>query len=255
ARSPRSWPDRLAGAAGGAVAGFLLRDLAVESFASFWILFAIAGAVLWAGRLKTLVAGAVALLLTLWLAVAFSPLVIWMERGLVRRDAPRVADAVLVLASRLQGDGQPSAPALSRLVHALELVREMRTPHLVVTELPPPSGSYASVARELAGGLGLGPEVVSVGPVRRTRDEAVAAAALCRARGWRHLLLVTSPTHSRRACAAVERAGVEVTCSPSIETEFDVETLDRPSERILAFRSALHEWVGLLVYRWRGRLG
>jgi uncharacterized SAM-binding protein YcdF (DUF218 family) len=63
---------------------------------------------------------------------------------------------------------------------------------------------------------------------------------------------VTSPTHSRRAALALEREGVDVVSSPCRETRFDLETLDRPGERLMAFGSLIHERLGLLYYRWRG---
>lgn len=123
-----------------------------------------------------------------------------------------------------------------------------------MTELPL-GPSHGALAREQMQRLGLSAEVESVGPVSSTRDEAVQVAALCRQRGWRSLLVVTSPTHSRRACAAFEREGLEVVCAPARETAADLETLDRPVDRLEAFRLALHEWLGLWVYRGRGWLG
>ena len=93
-----------------------------------------------------------------------------------------------------------------------------------------------------------------MGPAGTTRTEAVLAAALCREKGWRRLLLVTSPAHSMRACAAVEREGVEVICSPAPETEYDLQTLERPMERFAAFRAMLHERLGLWLYERRGWL-
>jgi uncharacterized SAM-binding protein YcdF (DUF218 family) len=238
----------------GAVAGFLIRDLAIDSLASFWLPWAVLGAALWNGRLRPVLAGVTGALLALWLAVAFTPLVPRLARPLVRRDVASPADAVLVLGSRLQSDGEPSATALSRLVHALTLARETPGQYLIVTEQVAVGAAspHVALAGRLARLLGVTVEVVAIGPVRRTHDEAIEAAALCRRRGWHRLLVVTSPTHSRRACAAVGHEGVAVVCSPAPEAEFDVETLDRPSERLIAFRSVLHEWAGLWYYRRQG---
>jgi uncharacterized SAM-binding protein YcdF (DUF218 family) len=223
----------------------------VDSLASLWLPAAAVGAISWRTRLKPLLLGVAVALAALWLIVAFTPAAAVLARGLTRRDATGPADAVLVLSSRLQADGEPTAPALSRLVHGLELLGQGLAPRIVLTELPAPAPSYAAVARRLMANFHSPGELVSLGPVHRTRDEAVQAAALCRRQGWHRLLVVTSPSHSRRACAAAERAGIEVLCSPSVETEFDVETLDRPVERFRSFRSSLHEWLGLWLYeRW-----
>jgi uncharacterized SAM-binding protein YcdF (DUF218 family) len=95
-------------------------------------------------------------------------------------------------------------------------------------------------------------ELVTVGPIRNTHDEALEVARLCRSRGWTRLLVVTSPTHTGRACPTVERQGIAVVCVPAVETRFDLETLDRPLERMTLFGQVLHERVGAWVYRRRG---
>ena len=91
-----------------------------------------------------------------------------------------------------------------------------------------------------------------MGPVTSTRDEAVLLGRLFRERGLHTLIVVTSPVHSRRACLTIEHEGIDVVSSPSIETRYDLETLDRPGERLMAFGAVAHERLGLAVYRWRG---
>jgi uncharacterized SAM-binding protein YcdF (DUF218 family) len=251
--SDAAWRPSLAGALAGAAAGLLIRDLAVDSFASFWVPTAVLGAFLHpraqqALRMATLVVAAA------WLAVTFTPLAGWLGRPLVRRDPPRAADAILVLASRLQKDGEPTATALERIVHALELVGEAQAKTVIVTEEHPDRAPSERLVRTMMGRLRLQAEVVRVGPVARTRDEAVLAAALVRERGWRTLIVVTSAIHSRRGCATVEAAGIDVVCSPASDTEFDLETLDRPSDRVVAFREAFYEHVALMLYERKGWL-
>jgi uncharacterized SAM-binding protein YcdF (DUF218 family) len=241
------------GMAVGAVLGFLLRDLLPVETASAWVPFAVLGAGVWPFGLRR---GFVALTLAValvWVLVAFGPVGAWLPPRLVRREPPRSADAVFVLASRIQSDGQPTAAAQSRLLHGVELAAQGWAPALVLTELPAPAAAHAPLASGLLARLGHEHvEIVSVGPVRSTREEALQVAALCRQRGWGHVLVVTTPLHSRRACGALEGEGLEVTCSPATETEFDVETLDRPVERLVAFRQALRETAALFVYRRRG---
>ena len=209
-------------------------------------------ALLWSTRIKALVALAAGALGVLWLVVAFTPVTSWMAQGLVRRDVLRETDAVVVLASNIQKDGELTAPALSRLVHALELVAEGRAPRLVLTEIRPPARSYAEPARALMGALHLQGELIAVGPVSDTREEAQAVARLFAERGLRSLILVTSPTHTRRAALAFERQGLTVIASPAVETLFDLETLDEADDRLRAFGHLLHERLGLWLYALRG---
>jgi uncharacterized SAM-binding protein YcdF (DUF218 family) len=249
------------GLAVGALAGMLAVDLDLPSLVSFWgdrtlVVLGVAGlgGLLWPTRLRPLIATAAALVAGLWLVAAYTPLVSRLADGLVRRDPLQPADAVFVFASRLQQDGEPSVDAMSRLLKGVEVVAEGRAPVLVVSELAPPSARYAPLARDWVRRFAPRTEVAAVGPVVNTRDEAVAVARLFAQRGWKRVLAVTSPVHTRRAAAALEREGLAVVSVPAIETRYDLETLDRPGERLRAFGPILHERAGLLAYRWRGWL-
>jgi uncharacterized SAM-binding protein YcdF (DUF218 family) len=100
--------------------------------------------------------------------------------------------------------------------------------------------------------LGVRGAVSSVGPVGDTHDEAVLVSKLARQQGWKKILLVTSPTHSRRAALTFAKTGLTVISTPCQETGFDLENLNTSGDRLMAFRTALHELVGLRVYRTRG---
>jgi uncharacterized SAM-binding protein YcdF (DUF218 family) len=247
------------GLASGALVGLLILDLDLPSIASFWgdrtslvPMAAVLGALLGLTPLRRLVAAMAVGLALLWLAAAYTPLVPWMADGLVRRDPPQAADAVFVFGSRLQADGDPTTDAMSRLLKGVQLVAEGRAKHLVVSELPPPSRPYAPIAREWTQRLAPGSDVLVVGPVRNTHDEAVAVARLFRDQGWQRVLAVTSPVHSLRAAASLEHAGLQVVSVPAVETRYDVEVFDRPGERREAFGPVAHERVGIVVYRRRG---
>jgi uncharacterized SAM-binding protein YcdF (DUF218 family) len=247
------------GAVVGALVGFCARDLDLVTLVSYWydrtphvLLLAAVGALAWPTRLRrpfAAVAGAVVLL---WLLAGFTPLSRALAAGLPRRDAVGPADAVFVLSSDVQDDGELTSTAMSRLVHGLEQIGEGHTARLIVSELPPPKRSYAAAARVLVKDLALHAEVFAVGPVYNTHQEAVQVAALCRAHGWRRLIVVTSPLHSRRASAALEREGMEVMSAPAQETRYDLESQDRADARLMTFGAAIHERVGLWIYRRRG---
>ncbi len=252
--------NRLAvGLAIGGLLGLMAVDLDLPSLVSFWAdrsflvpAVAVACALLWLTPARRLLAVGTAALALCWLAVAFTPLVAWMANGLVRRDALRSGDAVFVFASRLQSDGEPTAESMARLQRGLELLAEGRAKNLVVSELASPSARYAPLARAWVKEFAPGARVFAVGPVANSRDEAVAAARLCRAEGWSRVLAVSSPVHTRRAAASLERQGLAVVAVPSIETRYDLETFDLPGDRLRAFGSVAHERIGLFVYRRRG---
>lgn len=255
---PTTWKSPSVGLAMGAVTGFIAKELHFLGFVSFWedrtlwiVLAAIIGAGLWITRLRWLVAASTIATTLLYLLVAFTPLCLWLSRDLPRRDALTSADAVYILGSDIQRDGQLTTSAMSRLLHGLELLGQDLAPRLIVGELPPPVPSYAVPAKRLIRHLNLEKEVLSVGPISRTRHEAVAVARLFREKGWRRVLLVTSPSHSRRASASFEKEGLIVVSSPSVQTEFDLERLRYPEDRIRAFGAIVHEHIGWWLYRYR----
>jgi uncharacterized SAM-binding protein YcdF (DUF218 family) len=255
-------PSYASGLVLGLVCGLLAKDLGFRGLVSYWGTFApvvvgcaLAGAILWATRLRRLLVVITTMMALLWLAVAFTPLAAMMVRPLLRSDPPAQADAIYVLSANVQPDDEPSSSSMTRAVRGLELLGQKLAPHLLVSELGPPTGSYLAYLRKDAAKLGGFDEksIESVGIVGNTHDEAVRVAALFRERGYQRLLLVSGPTHMRRAVAVFEHAGVPVVIAvPAIETETDLERLDLSDDRILAFRLAAHEWVGLLVYRLRG---
>ncbi len=247
------------GAALGAAAGLLIVDLGLEEATSYTgdnallpIGAALIGALLWQTRVRALLAAGLALLAAVWLLVVLTPVTRLLARGMVRADVLAPADAVYVLAAYVQGDGELGSAALSRLHHGAELVRAGWAPRLLVSNVASRPLHAAAAARALRE-LGLAIPLEALGPVvSNTHDEARELARLARERGWRRVILVTSPLHTRRAAAVFERAGLEVISSPASETSYDVENLISGDDRLRAFGPILHERVGLLVYRWRG---
>lgn len=254
--------DFLTGAALGGFAGLIIKDLDLTTVVSYWgqraplvVVTALLGSVIWLTSLRRLFAPLVGMLALLWLVVAFTPLTYWMAKELPRRDPLSKADAVFVLASGLQSDGELSVSSMPRLVRGLELIGEGWAPRLILSELAPPKPRYADAASKLITSLGMDVEILIVGPVDNTHDEAVAVAELARKHQFEHILVVTSPAHTRRAAAALEAEGVRVTSVPSQQIDFDLENLEEPFDadnHLRAFDRLLHEHVGLFYYRAKG---
>jgi len=252
-----------AGLGCGGLFGLLAGELQLPVILSYWhsyaplaTIAALVGGVLFLTPLRRLLIAATCALAALWLAVCYSPLSQRMAQPLVRADAlPDRADAIFVFSSSLQYDGELTATSMARLLRGLELLGQGRAPLLIVSELPPPSRSYAAVARTLMDHLGTRGELQSVGPIHNTHDEAEAVARLCAARGWHRVIAVSSPTHLRRAAATLEHQGLTVFAAPATETRYDLEDLQRVDDRLQAFGAALHDLIGYQVYRLRGFVG
>jgi uncharacterized SAM-binding protein YcdF (DUF218 family) len=247
-----------------------LGELALQSaFASSRLLALgvclVVGALLGAlGRVRALGA-AVGAVAALYLVVAFTSIVVGPVRGLVRRDpaatdtlaVTSTVDAVVALSGGVTSSGLVAGQGVERLLDAVAWARRTGRP-LVVTvtrrSTVPNAASTLADQQRLAALVGLTPPI-ALDSVATTRDEAVRLAAFARTVGWRRVLVVTSPLHSRRACAAVERAGLRVVCAPAASRELDIEgrgALGGARDRVRAFSNWVYETAGWAEYRMRG---
>ncbi len=222
------------------------------------MIVAVVGAFVGLTRVLTFMELTVAGELLLIAAISFTNIVESPARSLIRRDAlPASADAVVSLSAGVTADGFLTRQGLDRMLTAAKLVRDGVAPALVVTtEFRKIDGVWVSSAgdqRRISDLAGIA-EVVTTRSVRSTRDEAMAVAEIARRRNWRRVVLVTSPFHSRRACATFEKTGLEVTCAPADSRDISVSNLGLPGERINAFAMWLYETAGTLRYRQRGWL-
>lgn len=214
--------------------------------------------------------GSLGLLAPVWLVlgvsvvtlflVGFFPLLDNRMDRLVRSDdlRGREVDAVVVLSGTLTSEGRIGNVALERLVGGVLLRRSLSTRHLVLTTIRRvEKGDTVFSERDqrlLVARLDPEAALDLVGAVRNTHDEAVATAGLARQRGWKRVAVVTSPLHTRRACAAFEAQGLVVLCRPSDARDYSLNLRRAPADRLGAFRDWLYEVVGSRVYRSRGWL-
>jgi len=263
ARLPPQNPWRLLlGALMGMLYFLLLGDLGAWELAPtpsidfVWPIASVVLAVLIAGsRWRNWLPIGAVMLLAIWAMIAATPAVGPLIRGLRVADPPAPCDAVVVLSSQVRPENDLPGEALSRLITGIELVRQGYAPVLVLTEIPPPAGSYKGAAEHKLEALRLDVPIEPIaGRVRNTHDEAVAVAALARERKWTQVLLVSSPLHLKRAQGAFSKQGVATLAYPAPNPNYSVIQPRGPTERLRAFADALHEWVGIFVYARRGWL-
>lgn len=129
---------------------------------------------------------------------------------------------------------------------------------LLMAGAPAPDGSDRSAAEamaDVARALGVPPSVVLVEPNSRNTYEnfAFSAARLREHRG--HLWLVTSALHMPRAMAVAARLGLDPVPYPCFYRAHDLtpRSFWLPSNAGPAlFDDAMHEQLGMILYRWRG---
>ena len=175
---------------------------------------------------------------------------------MVRRDnlPAQPLDAVVVLSGGITPDGMLVPEALDRLLTGLALMRDSVAPVLVVTE-PRRSRHGVTAAADQARVRALVARpfpMLMVDSVHTTRDEAVNAWQLLQARNATKIVVVTSPLHTRRACATFEQVGFTVTCVPAASRVYSVGGADNGSDRLTLFREWLYERAAWIEYRARG---
>jgi uncharacterized SAM-binding protein YcdF (DUF218 family) len=158
------------------------------------------------------------------------------------------SDALIVL-----GDDNYAA---DRAFHAAELYREGVTPVVVASgRMLRQNVSMADVMEHDLKSFGVpASSIVKLAHrAQNTREEAVEAARLIQARGWKRVLVVTSNYHARRARFIYERvlpSGVGLRVSGARDSEFDPSRWWQTRQGQKLFMSEL---AGYLVARWELR--
>lgn len=211
------------------------------------------------GRSRLLVGVDIALLAA-YLLVAMTPIMTPITERWMRIDNLPVdtLDAVIALSAGVKSDSALNAVAADRLISALELVRAGRGRRLVTTrqldQTDERTISSDGDQRRLIALASLTNAWTVVDSVHTTRDEAVRSAALLLPAGGRSIVVVTSPMHTRRACAVFEAVGFRVVCRASRERDFVTNQPEGNRDRLAALRAYGYELMGMVKYRAKGWL-
>jgi uncharacterized SAM-binding protein YcdF (DUF218 family) len=218
---------------------------------------AIAGAILGTTRLRPLLWIGAGILALLCIAVAYTPVVATLARPLVRRDSiPARLDAIAVLSMGFSSDGMMRGETLDRVLSGVSLARHGLAPVLLISRerrtLGGKSVSDSADLENVAALTGATTQIVFVDSIFTTRTEAQRMKAIADASGLRTLAVVTSPMHSRRACATFEAVGFKVVCVPAAIRGSGTAPGSNGEDRLRAFRSWLYETFATDSYRRRG---
>jgi uncharacterized SAM-binding protein YcdF (DUF218 family) len=200
--------------------------------------------------------GALGIVVGIWLVIALSPLSRFAFQRFVRRDSvPTSVDAVVVLAAGVTADGNLPPRGVDRLLAGMALARNGISTTLVISR--PTSPAFPNVTasadqERLVALLPPGTELVFVEQVTSTRTEGVRVASVARTRGWRHIAVVTSPSHTKRSCAVFERLELKVVCIPSESRDITQGEHASVGERLRMFQQVAYEFAAMELYRYRG---
>jgi uncharacterized SAM-binding protein YcdF (DUF218 family) len=190
----------------------------------------------------------------------------WLEVPRVEAQTLRPPyEAVIVLSGMLHLSlSQPGAiefsKAVDRILAGITFVQQDLGRILLVTggtgSLFHTGAKEADLLKTFALQLGLRDDQVLVeAESRNTHENAAYTANILRTRQWRHVVLITSASHMRRALATFHRQGIFPDAYPVDYEASDVITPFSflPSVHSLAKTTAvMHELFGLLAYRLQG---
>lgn len=172
-------------------------------------------------RLRLIVSAIVAVLT--WLAWAA------LERGIAPTSNTSLTrfDAIIVLGSPADEDGNPTPTQLARVTEAVHEYARNVAPHLILTGGAAHNRFVeASVMARTARAQGI-PEsaIVEEGQAQDTIQNACYAVRIMRAHGWRSAEVVSTPSHLPRAAMIFSRLPVEwrVHAAPPIEPQSGLE--------------------------------
>jgi uncharacterized SAM-binding protein YcdF (DUF218 family) len=198
-----------------------------------------------------------AILLVCYFAVTGVPVMDQVAARWVRDDGPPGRqDAIVVLSAYVQPDSALNGVGTERLLYGIELLQAGVAPTIVTSRLRVDDSGIRRTSsddqRRLLGLAGATSAWIEVDSIGSTRDEAVGAAARLLPAGMTRIAVVTSPFHTRRACAAFEAVGFTVSCQPSRERQMPIRHPTFGEARLTAFGEYVYERLGMIKYHSRG---
>ena len=176
----------------------------------------------------------------------------WFASPLVISEPPRPADAIVVFAGGVGESGKAGGGYQERVKRATDLYREGLAPHVIFSSGYVYAFQEAEIMKALAEANGI-PDSAIVLEQRaaNTYQNVVYSRDILRNRGWRRVLLVSSPFHMRRAILTWHRAApdIEVVAVPVQQSQFYAHERGASLDQI---RGLLQEYAAIVVYWWRG---
>ncbi len=190
---------------------------------------------------------------TIFILCIFTPLLQPIQRFLDVTQLPSRADVIVILGGGLHcGSTDLESSSLARTVRGLELWKAGYAPTITISDTTglwdncvsleqPSRQEISSLEPQNA------PEIVVLPRVQNTRMEAEAVSREAKKRGWKNILIVTAPAHSRRARATFTQLKLQAFVVSSTEPRYDTD-LHLPHDRLKAMPVIIRELAGFVKY-------
>ncbi len=195
-----------------------------------------------------------AVLLLIYLALFYTPLLWILADPLKQVDAPEPADAIVVFAGGVGESGQPGQSHEERVSRAIELHQNGYAKHLVLSSGFTRVYEEAEVMRAIAVARGIPIEsIVLEEKANSTYKQVQNVSQILQNRGWDSILLVSAPYHMRRASWVFSKQAPEIRVihTPVESSAFYSHSRGASFAQI---GGILHEILAILYYGWKGWL-
>jgi len=182
---------------------------------------------------------------------------------------PADAEAIVVLSGgikppdTIRTQAEPSDPTMNRCLLAAEIYHRGRhCPVIVSGGRYDPDPTYppdSALMRKMLIRLGVDEaDVIEEDQSRNTIQNALATREILRDRGIGKVLLVTNAFHMRRSLLTFRKLGIDAVAAPcdhlATGSVWKLGNFIPSPEAMGNLTAALHEWIGLVWYRVRGRI-
>jgi uncharacterized SAM-binding protein YcdF (DUF218 family) len=139
-----------------------------------------------------------------------------------RETVHRPAEAIVVLGAQVHRGGRPSSALRGRVRRAVALYHAGYAQRLIVTGGVGDAGiAEAAVMQAIAVGAGVPEAAIVLEPTAtRTVESSRAVGALCRAAGWRSVIVVSDPFHLWRSALLFATEGLDVQTAATDDAYF-----------------------------------
>jgi uncharacterized SAM-binding protein YcdF (DUF218 family)/glycosyltransferase involved in cell wall biosynthesis len=187
-----------------------------------------------------------------FLLAFYTPLPWWLAAPLRMSEPPQAADAIVVFAGGVGESGRAGTGVQERVARAVDLYRDGLAPAIIFSSGYVFNLREAEVMRAIAVDNGVPANVIVLEERAANTYENVAnTARILEQRGWRRILLVSSPYHMRRATMTWHKVApsVAVVPAPPHQSQFYLHQTGASLEQI---RGLVHEYVAIVAYKLRG---
>jgi uncharacterized SAM-binding protein YcdF (DUF218 family) len=183
----------------------------------------------------------------------FTPVLQPIQRFLDVTQLPSRADVIVILGGGLHcGSTDLESSSLARSVKGLELWKAGYAPIVTISDTTGLWENCVSLEQPIRQEISSleprnPPEIVVLPKVQNTRMEAEAVLKEAKKRGWKNILIVTAPAHSRRARATFTQLKLQAFVVSSSEPRYDTD-LHLPHDRLQAMPVVTREIAGFVKY-------